>query len=267
MGPRLVLLAALLIPLGAGAQPQPPGDDDDSGAVDLQPYAAALVQRFQDCLAEEEAASETPPPASDAPPAPDPSPAPGAPLAADPSPVADELEPPDELPTLDVQEELEHAMSSFARLLGRGGAKGPCTASDAAALSCAADVATWSCGTLSLKLEEAMTGGVGAAEAPAWSRSYAAAMGAKVIDCFTEESGAPPTAPQAADIRTYENVLAGAMGSMGSACMLDQERFEECLGGIALIGCDALADQISSDASITATSFMQSCEGFLDCGF
>ena len=158
-------------------------------------------------------------------------------------------------------------MASFALLIGRNREEGSCTESDATVLSCAADVATWSCETLSTNLEDAMTGGLGGGPAPPWAHAYAGAMGGKVVECFTVEVGVPPTPEQAADIHTYENILAGAMGSMGNACLLNQDRFTQCLSDIGTISCDALAAQISSDASITATAFVNSCEGFLDCGF
>lgn len=253
-----LLLALALVSAATAQEVEIPtaGDDDDSAAVDAEPYAAALVAKFQECLADEAAAAAQPE---------------GSTAAATPAPPtpapAPELDAPDALPVLDVQEELENAMESFALLLGRNRPEGSCTANDAAVLACAADVATWSCETLSHHLESAMTGGLGGADSPPWAKSYAQAMGGKVEQCFTEEVGAPPTPEQLADLDTYENILAGAMGSMGSACLLNQERFSECLAGIPQISCDALAAQISSDASITATAFVSSCEGFLDCGF
>lgn len=249
----LVLVLAAAVPAAAQSGDD---DDDDTPAVDAEPYAAALVAKFQECLAEEAAATAA---ATGGTPTPTPTPTPAAP--------ASELEAPATLPVLDVQEELDNAMSSFALLLGRNREEGSCTENDAAVLQCAADVATWTCDTLSTNLENAMTGGLGGAPAPPWAQSYSAAMAGKVIECFTEEVGAPPTAQQTADITTYENILAGAMGSMGAACLLNQDQFNDCLGGIALISCSALATQISSDASITATAFVNSCEGFLDCGF
>ncbi len=260
MALRTALLAAVLLALAlvsrAAAQevPIPAGDDDDSAPVDAAPYAGALVAKFQECLAEE-AAGPAPPPTAE------------ATEAATPPPPAAELEAPDALPVPDVYEELQNAMASFALLLGRNRAEGSCTANDAAVLACAADVATWSCETLSHNLKTAMTGGLGGEGAPPWAHSYAQAMGGKVLECFTEEVGAPPSPEQVADIDTYGNILAGAMGSMGSACLLNEQRFTECLSGIGLMSCDALAAQISSDASITATAFVSSCEGFLDCGF
>ncbi len=251
-----LLLVLMAVAPAAAQHGDGGGDDDDTPAVDTEPYAAALVAKFQECLAEEAAATATAAAAAGTTPTPTPTPTPAA-----------ELEAPDTLPVLDVQEELDNAMASFALLLGRNREEGSCTENDAAVLSCATDVATWSCETLSTNLEDAMTGGLGGGTAPPWASSYAAAMAGKVVECFTAEAGAPPTAEQTSDIATYENILAGAMGSMGSACLLNQDQFNQCLSGIALISCDALAAQISSDAAITATAFVNSCEGFLDCGF
>ena len=267
----ILALGLLLGPTAAAQSPfSEPDDEDPAEDVDLTPYIGALVARFQQCLTEEsqsaaEAAEATPGP--DAEPPVEPTPDPPALDPAEPDPTLEMLEAPDQLPELDVQEELDNAMSAFALLLGRNREQGPCTADDDAALACAAEVATWSCGRLYSELEGAMSGSLGGAEPPAWATAYASAMGGKVIECFTEEAGQPPTDEQIADIETYQNLLAGPLGSAGAACILNEARFSECMSGVSLMSCEALAAQISSDASITVTAFMESCDGFLDCGF
>jgi hypothetical protein len=279
----MVLGLALCLALAAPTAAQIlPGDDDSAEVVDTAPYVAALVERFRTCLAEEEAQAlaehETAEPAEGEPVAPDAEPAPEAePATAAPTPTPeptpsptpqdDELAVPDVLPELDPEEEIENAMANLAMLLGRNREQGSCTADDDAVLACTAEVATWSCEELYGQLESAISGNVTGQEAPGWATDYAAALGGKVVSCFEEEVGAPATPAQTKDIETWQGILSSSMAGMGSACLLNEERFGECLAGIPLIDCGALAEQIASDASITVSAFLEDCEGFLDCGF
>jgi hypothetical protein len=201
--------------------------------------------------------------ADDPPPTAELAPAPAT--AADIGPLVDRVVSCARAEGAEVSAEDRAAVGEIGALLAQrlGGAidAGPC--SDAA---CVATLAATDCTTLGLALAAGVAAGPPPGAAPAGAATYADALGAKILACWSAETGAAPTADETTRVHAFTAALAGAFGAQteGGGCTPNAAALAPCIAAIQAKSCADMAAYLDTESD--GASFAAACDGLLDCG-
>jgi hypothetical protein len=163
------------------------------------------------------------------------------------------------------------ALNRFAGELAKSFDKGPgeipCNANPGAGVACAKQVATLDCQSMADKLSGEVESLLSSGPPQPWALAYADSIRGKVVQCYTEEVGAEPSAEEATRLDEYRDLLARTLTTLttGAGCKVRPEKQAECIAGLSAIPCGTIAESLTSDADQLIQALIAHCEGFLDC--
>ncbi|MBM4321159.1 MAG: hypothetical protein FJ125_14720 [Deltaproteobacteria bacterium] len=145
--------------------------------------------------------------------------------------------------------------------------------------SCAGQIGALDCQALGPRLADELAPELGdllgtellaglADEPPtAWAESYTMALGGKILDCYADELGQPPSGEEVAMVDGFRLQLARLLTLLTSrgSCKVDEQRQSGCTDALRAAPCAGLAEALTTSGQQLVETLTGACAGFLDC--